>query len=113
MNGFLLDENLPRRLRIRLNLPLTHASEIGESPSDTEVWTYAKKMGLAIITKDVDFSDRIAATSPPPWVIHLRIGNVRKRDYHTFLEDHWGQIYNLLPSKKLINVYWDRIEAFA
>ena len=90
MNGFLLDENLPCRLRFQLPLPATHSTDLGDSVSDSDVWDYARKNGLVIITKDVDFSDRIAATQPPPWVI-----------------------FGLLPSSKLINVYSDRIETLS
>jgi len=113
VKGFLLDENLPCRLRFPLPLPVTHSTDLGESPSDSDVWNFAKQKSLVIITKDTDFSDRIAATQPPPWVIHLRIGNLRKKDFHTFLEKHWARIFRLLPSHKLINVYFDRIESLA
>jgi len=30
---------------------------------------------------DVDFSDRIASSQPPPRVIHLRFGNMRRNDF--------------------------------
>ena len=113
MNGFLLDENLPCRLRFPLPLPVTHSTELGKSPSDTELWSYARANGLVIISKDADFSDRIASVQPPPWVIHLRIGNVRRRDFHTFLEKHWATIFGFLPAHKLVNVYFDRVEAIA
>ena len=113
MKGFLLDENLPYRLRFSLPLPVAHSTDLGESPSDHEVWNFAKWNRLVIITKDVDFSDRIAAIEPPPWIIHLRIGNLRKCEFHSFLEKHWPQIFGLLPAHKLINVYSDRIEALS
>jgi predicted nuclease of predicted toxin-antitoxin system len=113
VNGFLLDENLPCRLRFPLPLPVTHSTELGKSPSDTELWSYARANGLVIISKDADFSDRIASVQPPPWVIHLRIGNVRRRDFHTFLEKHWATIFGFLPAHKLVNVYFDRVEAIA
>lgn len=113
MKGFLLDENLPYRLRFPLPLPVTHSTDLGDSPSDTDVWNFAKRNDLVIITKDADFSDRIAAAQPPPWVIHLRVGNMRKKDFHVFLEKHWGRIFGLLPTCKLINVYFDRIETLS
>jgi predicted nuclease of predicted toxin-antitoxin system len=50
-------------------------------------------------------------SSPPPWVVHLRIGNLRKREFHTFLSTVWPSIEGLLPAHKLINIYRDRIEA--
>ena len=57
------------------------------------------------------FSDRILVSQPPPWVVHLRIGNLRRADFHAFLARVWPQIEALLPAHKLVNVYLDRIEA--
>jgi predicted nuclease of predicted toxin-antitoxin system len=113
LKGFLLDENLPHQLRLTLALSVVHSTDLGKSPSDTDVWNYAEQNDLVIVTKDADFSDRIAVSQPPPWVIHLRFGNVRKKDFHAFLRKHWERIYALLPAHKLINVYIDRIEALA
>jgi predicted nuclease of predicted toxin-antitoxin system len=113
VKGFLLDENLPYRLRFSLPLPVTHSTDLGDSVSDTDVWNFAKQNDLVIITKDVDFSDRIASSQPPPWVIHLRFGNMRRNDFHTFLEKYWPKISGFLPVSKLINVYADRIETLS
>jgi predicted nuclease of predicted toxin-antitoxin system len=113
VKGFLLDENVPYRLRFPLPLPVTHSTDLGDSISDTEVWNFAKQNEMVIITKDADFSDRIAAAQPPPWVVHLRVGNMRRNDFHAFLEKHWPRIFKFLPSSKLINVYLDRIETLS
>ena len=43
--------------------------------------------------------------------MHLRIGNLRRADFHVFLARVWPQIEALLPAHKLVNVYLDRIEA--
>jgi len=45
--------------------------------------------------------------------VHLRIGNMRRRDFHEFLAKVWPQVETLLPAHKLVNVYADRIEAVA
>ena len=50
---------------------------------------------------------------PPPRIIHLRVGNIRRKDFHEFLARVWSEIETLLPENKLINVYLDRIEAVA
>ena len=65
---------------------------------------------MVIVSKDADFSDRIIIYSPPPWVVHLRFGNLRKKDFHALLARLWSQIENLLKFHKLVNVYADRIE---
>lgn len=110
MNGFLLDENLPYRLRFNPSLPVWHSRDLGLRTTDAELWDYAQSQALVIVTKDSDFSDRILVSNPPPWVIHLRIGNMRRHDFHLFLEQVWPQLENYLPDSKLINIYRNRIE---
>lgn len=110
MNGFLFDENIPRQTTFTASLPIAHATDLGSSISDSDIWSYAKSHSLVIVTKDTDFSNRIMVSSPPPWIVHLRFGNLRRRDYHTFFARVWPQIEKLLPAHKLINVYFDRIE---
>lgn len=64
-----------------------------------------------LVTKDADFSERIVVSEPPPWDVHLRFGNLRRRDFHSFLARVWPHVEELLPEHKLINVFSDRIEA--
>jgi predicted nuclease of predicted toxin-antitoxin system len=112
VKGFLFDENLPRRITIGPSLPIQHIKILGNSPSDLQIWTYAKDQSLVIVTKDADFSNRIMSTSPPPWVVHLRFGNMRLSAFHAILTKVWPSVEALLPANKLICVYKDRIESF-
>lgn len=113
MNGFLLDENIPNRFSFTSKFPILHAREIGVSLSDTVLWEYARDHEFVIVTKDADFSHRVMLSDPPPWIVHLRIGNMRRKDFHEFLARVWPKIEDLLPENKLINVYLDTIEAVA
>jgi predicted nuclease of predicted toxin-antitoxin system len=110
MKGFLFDENLPVRLRFAPRLPIVPASKVGLNPSDSQIWEFARKHELVIVSKDADFSDRIITKSPPPWVVHLRFGNLRRAGFHILLARVWPQIETLLKSHKLVNVYSDRLE---
>ena len=110
MKGFLLDENLPQRILFSPKLPIVPITDVGASPTDSQVWEFARKRELVIVSKDADFSDRIIIQQPPPWVIHLRFGNLRKKDFHALLARVWPKIETLLKSHKLINVYTDRLE---
>ncbi len=112
MKGFLFDENLPARLTFTPSLPVTSSDSLGKSAKDTTLWNHARDLSLAIVTKDADFSDRIMQTAPPPWIVHLRFGNLRRKDYHALLAKVWPTIESLLPAHKLICVYKDRIESF-
>jgi predicted nuclease of predicted toxin-antitoxin system len=106
-----LIKNLPARLTFTPTLPVTHATTLGPSPTDSELWTHAQVHCLAIVTKDADFSERIIVSVPPPWVVHVRIGNLRRKEFHAVLMRAWPQIEALLPACKLVNVYVDRVEA--
>ena len=112
MKGFLFDENLPRKLTFTPSLPMIPSNSLGISPSDSTLWNHGCEHSLVIVTKDADFSDRIMLATPPPWIVHLRFGNLRRKDYHGLLAKMWPQIEALLPAHKLICVYRDRIESF-
>jgi predicted nuclease of predicted toxin-antitoxin system len=91
-------------------LPIIPVSKVGKNPTDTQIWEYARKHDLVIVSKDADFSDRIITATPPPKVVHLRFGNLRKNDFHALLARVWPQVETLLKSRKLVNVYLDRLE---
>jgi predicted nuclease of predicted toxin-antitoxin system len=110
MKGFLLDENLPSRLQCAPSLPVAPFSVAGRNPSDSIIWNFAKERELVIVSKDADFSDRIVIQSPPPWVVHLRFGNLRRKEFHALLARLWPQVETLLKTHKLVNVYSDRLE---
>jgi len=61
MNGFFFDENLPAKILFTPSLP------------------------IIIVTKDADFSDRLMLDFSPAKVVHLRFGNMQKRQFHQFL----------------------------
>jgi predicted nuclease of predicted toxin-antitoxin system len=111
MNGYLFDENLPINIEFSPSLPIIPVTSLGSSPTDTEIWEHAKQNDLVIVTKDADFSNRIIISKPPPRVIHLRFGNMRKRDFHALLKKTWPQVESLIEDHKLVNVYLDCFES--
>jgi predicted nuclease of predicted toxin-antitoxin system len=112
LKGFLFDENLPRRLTFTPSLPVIWSTVLGPSPSDTALWKHGCDNALVIVTKDADFSDRIMLADPPPWIVHLRFGNLRRKEFHALMAKMWPHIEALLPANKLVCVYGDRIESF-
>jgi predicted nuclease of predicted toxin-antitoxin system len=111
LKGFLFDENLPARVTFVPSQPVIHSGELGSAVSDTAIWQEARRRGWVIVSKDADFSHRMMTQSPPPWVVHLRFGNLRLKDYQAAPARLWPAIEELLPEHKLINVHLDRIEA--
>jgi predicted nuclease of predicted toxin-antitoxin system len=110
MKGFFFDENLPARLSFQPGLPVVSSAVLGSSPTDTQVWDHARREEPVIVTKDADFSGRIILHTPPPWVVHLRFGNLRRREFHALLARVWPQVETLLKTHKLVNVHADRVE---
>ena len=111
MTGFLFDENLPAVSNLSPTLPILHATSLGIRMSDTALWDYARRHDLVIVTKDADFSQRIILESPPPRVVHVRIPNMRRRDFEKLLRTLWPRIETTVKTHKLINVFTDRIQS--
>lgn len=111
MPKFLIDVNLPSRFSLWNNEQFIHQISIDDEWSDEQIWEYAKENNLTIITKDADFSNRIIFHKPPPKVIHIRLGNMKMREFHETLTALWGDIIDLSETHKLVNVFRDRIEA--
>ena len=107
---FIIDANLPAYLSIWNNEKFVHVSDINESMTDSEIWIYAKKNNLVIISKDADFSNRLLLTAFPPKVIHIRIGNMRIKELHSFLTKIWADTEKMIEKYKIVNIYKDRIE---
>ncbi len=110
MKRFIIDANLPRCIPAWQTEKFWFVVDIDDEWSDTEIWNYARKNDCTIVTKDADFSHRIIVAHPPPKVIHLRIGNLRLREFSLFIERNWKFIKEASHQNKLVNVYIDRIE---
>jgi predicted nuclease of predicted toxin-antitoxin system len=111
MKKFLVDVNLPRKIKVWQTNEFEFVAEINDEWTDSEIWEYAKARNLTIITKDADFSHRIIISRPPPKIIHIRIGNMRLKDFQSFIIKVWNIVEESSDNHKLVNVFTDRIEA--
>lgn len=77
--SLIIDQNLSIRLVDKLNhlfLDVRHVYNEGLATSlDMDVWGYAKKHKMIILTKDYDFRDLCIRYGCPPKVIHVTCGN--------------------------------------
>jgi predicted nuclease of predicted toxin-antitoxin system len=100
----LLDENLSPRLvaSIAALYPgSTHVEDCGLlAAPDDQVWRYALDHGLAIVTKDSDFSERSVLDGCPPKVIWLRIGNCTTAQAGMALLSSFSEIQAFLGSQQ-------------
>jgi predicted nuclease of predicted toxin-antitoxin system len=108
----LVDENLPASIA-RDCCESEHALSLGHRPTDTELWKTAKAKGRVILTKDADFFNRLMAEGPPPKVIWLRVGNMRRHKLESFFRTCWPSIAKLLEDYDLIEVFSHQIEALS
>jgi predicted nuclease of predicted toxin-antitoxin system len=111
MKGILVDENLPAELRLPTALPISHVTAGSNSPTDSSVWQEGREKRLVILTKDGDFRHRILISEPPPWIVHVRVGNLRLQPFIEHITSVWPSVEALLPKHKLISIFLDRIEA--
>jgi predicted nuclease of predicted toxin-antitoxin system len=107
----LIDENLPVSLAQILPVECSHATDLGAQPSDTQIWSHARERNWTILTRDTDFFDRIMLQGPPPKVIWVRLGNIRRTELESLLVKLWPAICNLLTDADLVEVHPTSLEA--
>jgi predicted nuclease of predicted toxin-antitoxin system len=110
MPRYLVDANLPYYFSVWREEAYEHVIDIDPGMKDSQIWEYAKKHELTIITKDADFSDRMLLNDPPPRVIHIRLGNMKIKTFYNLIQPIWEEVLLLSQRHKLVNVYADRIE---
>ena len=65
---------------------------------DTEIWDYARKQGLLIVTNDEDFLHLSIVKGFPPKVLLLRTGNQSRKFIEQILIDTKDQIKTFVES---------------
>ncbi len=88
----LFDQNLSPRLVALLadGFPDSrHVRDVGlANADDLEVWLYAKRNGLSIVSKDADFRQLSFLYGFPPKVVWLNVGNRSTADLHAVIRAH-------------------------
>ncbi len=111
MKKYLVDANLPSKIKVWRTEEFEFVNQINDEWTDSEIWDYAKQNNLTIISKDSDFSHRIIVSRPPPKIIHIKIGNMKLKDFNSTIEKLWSKAEKISETYKLVNVFIDRIEA--
>ncbi|MGD1900692.1 MAG: DUF5615 family PIN-like protein [Geitlerinemataceae cyanobacterium] len=101
----LFDHNLSPRLVRRLAdlFPgSTHVYKVGlDSAEDLEVWDYARRNHLMVVTKDSDYNELLTLRGSPPKVVWIRRGNCSTNDIETILRVHAADIQTLTDNPDL------------
>ncbi len=73
----------------RQGVEAVHVRHLGmAAASDSEIWAYALREGLVIITRDEDFASR-RGQAEGPQILWPRIGNAQTRILERYLEQVW------------------------
>lgn len=109
MNKFLIDANLPRRLKFWRNDPCQFVPD--PQWPDHIIWRYAKEHNLIIVTKDADF-EKLALAGGPPIVIRLCAGPASRKELWQLLEQWWAAAREASqqPGCWLVRIFPDCIE---
>ena len=108
--SLLFDQNLSWRLVGRLAAEYPGSEQVVQAgmsgADDRAVWAYALAKGLALVSKDSDFSDLSARLGAPPKVIWLHIGNGPTRDVEDLLRQRQADILTFLadPSAAILEL---------
>ena len=107
----IIDENLPASLVAKLGPGCIHATALGARLTDEQLWGRARMPAGVILTKDADFFDRLTLDGPPPKVVWVRLGNLKRAALEARVVQWWPQVVSLLPTSTLIEIHADRLEA--
>lgn len=110
MIKYLIDVNLPYYFKLWNTDEYVHQIDLNPEASDKEIWDFAKREKLTIVTKDSDFSNRILISNPPPNVIHIKFGNMKMSEFHLFLNEIWEEAVKMSKEYKLVNIFKGGIE---
>lgn len=108
--NLLIDENFPLQLGKGFADNTIHATDIGKGLTDQDLWQAARERESILVTKDADFFDRLLMQGPPPKVIWIRTGNVKRKDLEEHFRFHWKTILKTLESSDLVQLFSDGVE---
>jgi predicted nuclease of predicted toxin-antitoxin system len=111
MPEFLIDANLPAKIKVWESNRFLHALKINPNWADKDIWEYAKENNLTIVSKDKDFLLLQFQNGSPPKIVHIKFGNIKLSDFILIIENCWKEVEILLTHHTIINIYSDKIEA--
>ena len=102
--NYLIDEDLPSNLPFWNNIKFTHVSQLNNVTYDTDIWLYALKNDLIIITRNTDFYYRALASSVTPKVIWIREEKIKIKRFNKFIKKAWPKVERQLLSRSFIRL---------
>lgn len=111
--SFLVDVNLPKYFNFFNSNSFLFVSDIDLQMSDTEIWNYALKNNLVILTKDTDFYSRFLVSKNAPKIIYFQLGNLSLKQLHQYFNDNWDKIQTEIETSRFIIAKENHIECIS
>lgn len=99
---FLVDVNLPKYFHFFNTKDYIHVVDIDPRMTDTNIWQYALKNNLVILTKDSDFYYNFILVDLSPKVVYSQLGNMTLKELHNYFSSNWDKIITKLSNGNLI-----------
>jgi Uncharacterized protein conserved in bacteria len=100
--AFLVDVNLPKYFHYFNNENFIYVVDINPTWTDQEIWDYALKSNLVILTKDTDFYSRYILSEHSPKIVYFQVGNQTLKQLHLYFQNNWDNIVNALKQATLV-----------
>jgi len=110
MPEFIIDANLPFRISKWQSDRFVHVLKINPTWEDNEIWNYARKNNLIVVTKDKDFLLMQLIQGAPPKVIQIKFGNMLFNEFEKIIISCWDQVEVLIKINSLVNIFQYNIE---
>ncbi|MEO6328160.1 MAG: DUF5615 family PIN-like protein [Ginsengibacter sp.] len=102
--NYLIDEDLPTNLPFWNDKKFTHVSQLDSVTYDTDIWQYAIKNDLIIITGNTDFYYRALASSVTPKVIWIKARDLKLKRFNRFIKKAWPRVERELLQRSFIKL---------
>jgi predicted nuclease of predicted toxin-antitoxin system len=109
---FLVDVNLPKKFYYFKTADFIHVADINPRMTDREIWDYALKNNLILLSKDADFYDLFLIKEKHPKVVNFRFGNLTLNDLHHYFLKFWPTIIDHLDTASFIIAQEDKLFIF-
>lgn len=106
---FLVDNQLPTalaRFLAGIGTDAVHVLDLGLAQSgDAELWSFAVKNKLVLMSKDNDFLHFLERTAPDGQLIWVRMGNCRRQALLEIVERVWPETMALVTAgERLVEI---------
>ncbi len=108
--SFLVDVNLPKYFQFFNTKDFTHVVDIDSRMSDANIWKYALKNNLVILTKDSDFYYKCILAEISPKIVYFQLGNMTLKELYNYFNSNWDLVIAKLAKGNLLLVKWNTIE---